>query len=220
MLVSSGSWAPGLPEALLNAGYSLSETHGDVPRAAWVIASRDEGLKEQVRRFDRGLSREIPLLCQAADATVGEIAGWMEHPDRLVGFDGLFFDAGSTVTLVEGAILRLEIRQNVEELLRTMGRRSMWLDDSPALVLPRVLAMLANEAAFAVGEGVADADTIDTAMKLGMRYPDGPLNWARRIGYGRILEVLEHLRREYGEERYRPAPQLRRWARSELLASE
>jgi 3-hydroxybutyryl-CoA dehydrogenase len=75
--------------------------------------------------------------------------------------------------------------------------------------------MLANEAAFAIGEGVADPDTIDLAMQLGTNYPKGPLKWAAQLGYRRVVSVLEHLHAEYGEERYRIAPLLKRWARLE-----
>jgi 3-hydroxybutyryl-CoA dehydrogenase len=93
----------------------------------------------------------------------------------------------------------------------------VWIADSPALILPRLVCMLANEAAFAVGEGVADGDTIDRAMTLGVNYPQGPLAWAQEIGHGRVVAVLDHLRAEYGEERYRVAPLLRRWARLDQI---
>jgi 3-hydroxybutyryl-CoA dehydrogenase len=60
---------------------------------------------------------------------------------------------------------------------------------------------------------------IDTAMILGTNYPKGPIAWAKELGYQRITEVLNHLYREYGEERYRIAPLLRRWARLEKMTS-
>ena len=74
--------------------------------------------------------------------------------------------------------------------------------------------MLANEAAFALGEGTADETTIDLAMKLGANYPVGPLEWMHRIGPDKVLRVLEHLRAVFAEERYRVAPLLRRWAQT------
>jgi 3-hydroxybutyryl-CoA dehydrogenase len=74
------------------------------------------------------------------------------------------------------------------------------------------MAMLANEAAFALAEGAADEATIDLAMRLGANYPIGPLAWLRRTGPGRVLRVLEHLRTVFAEERYRVAPRLRHWA--------
>jgi 3-hydroxybutyryl-CoA dehydrogenase len=77
--------------------------------------------------------------------------------------------------------------------------------------------MLANEAAFAVMDGVAEPEKIDLAMRLGVNYPKGPLSWAKEIGYAQIVVVLDHLFAEYHEERYRAAPLLRRWARLERI---
>ena len=73
--------------------------------------------------------------------------------------------------------------------------------------------MLVNEASFAVLEGVAEPEMVDTAMRLGVNYPYGPVAWGRAIGFHRVVSILDHLRREYGEERYRASILLRRWAR-------
>jgi 3-hydroxybutyryl-CoA dehydrogenase len=92
-------------------------------------------------------------------------------------------------------------------------------DTADAFALPglhpiaaRVVAMLANEACFALGEGVAGSADIDLAMRLGMNFPQGPLEWADKIGPERIVRLLDSLREFYGEERYKVAPRLRRSA--------
>jgi 3-hydroxybutyryl-CoA dehydrogenase len=72
--------------------------------------------------------------------------------------------------------------------------------------------MLANEAADAVLAGIGTAADIDTAMRSGTNYPEGPLAWADSLGADRVVRVLEHLREHYGEERYRVSPLLRRIA--------
>ncbi|MGH2606074.1 MAG: 3-hydroxyacyl-CoA dehydrogenase family protein, partial [Anaerolineales bacterium] len=131
--------------------------------------------------------------------------------------DGLFLGAGAVITLVAGPGLDSEVRGRAESVIRSLGREPAWIGESPGLVLPRIVSMLANEAAFAAGEGVAAPETIDLAMRLGTNYPHGPLEWGEAIGWRRILGVLEHLGRETGEERYRAAPWLRRKARSEGL---
>jgi 3-hydroxybutyryl-CoA dehydrogenase len=74
----------------------------------------------------------------------------------------------------------------------------------------RTVCMLANEAAAAVQAGVASAAAVDSAMRLGVNYPEGPLAWAEAIGLERVLAVLDHLQRSYGEERYRASWLLRR----------
>jgi 3-hydroxybutyryl-CoA dehydrogenase len=99
-----------------------------------------------------------------------------------------------------------------ESYFRSMGKHVEWVNDAPGLVLERILAQLVNEAYFAVGEGVASAEDVDTAMRLGFNYPRGPFEWADAIGPVRVVSVLDALRSELGEERYRAAPSLRRAA--------
>ena len=70
----------------------------------------------------------------------------------------------------------------------------------------RTVAMLANEAADAVNQGVCDAAAADAAMRLGVNYPRGPLAWADAVGVGQIRAVLVHLAAFYGEDRYRVSP--------------
>lgn len=84
------------------------------------------------------------------------------------------------------------------------------LDDVPGLIVMRTVAMLANEAADAVHQGVCSALAVDTAMQKGVNYPRGPLAWADAVGLAQIVTVLDHLRSAYGEERYRVSPLLRR----------
>jgi 3-hydroxybutyryl-CoA dehydrogenase len=82
--------------------------------------------------------------------------------------------------------------------------------DQLGLVFPRILAMLVNEAFFALGEGVATEADIDRALQLGANYPRGPIAWGKEQGLARVLALLDALRHELGEERYRAAPALRR----------
>jgi 3-hydroxybutyryl-CoA dehydrogenase len=84
--------------------------------------------------------------------------------------------------------------------------------DAPGLVLGRIVCQLVNEACFAVGEGVGSAEHLDTALRLGFNHPRGPFEWLAEIGPRRVLAALESLATELGEERYRPAPYLRRLA--------
>ena len=218
----AGSWAPGLVELVRKAGYTLVPGPYNTPDPfiiAIASAGREEELSRLIVRLDRELSPKVPILCQCVDVTLTEISTWLRHPERLAGFDGLFFANGPAATLVPGPTLAPAARQAVEAFIRSLGRIPDWIADSPALVLPRIVCMLANEAVFAVQEGVAEASQIDLAMQLGVNYPHGPLAWAKTLGYRRVLAVLDHLQREYLEERYRAAPLLRRWDRLELVLS-
>jgi 3-hydroxybutyryl-CoA dehydrogenase len=82
--------------------------------------------------------------------------------------------------------------------------------DGPGLVLGRIVAQLVNEAAFALGEGVATADDIDAGMVLGLNHPREWLAWADEGGLPHVAVILRALHDETGEERYRMAPALRR----------
>ncbi|MFQ5944029.1 MAG: 3-hydroxyacyl-CoA dehydrogenase NAD-binding domain-containing protein [Anaerolineales bacterium] len=213
VLVSDGSWAPELGRLLSQTGYTMSETHGDLPLAAVVVNGRKEGVRDVVRRYDRGLEPNIPILCQTVDIDLSEVVIGMLHPERIVGFDGLFLVAGTAATLVAGNNSSDDVRRAATDLISSLGKLPIWVDESPGMVTPRIVCCLANEAAFAVGEGVAGPIEVDIAMQLGVNYPIGPLAWAEQLGHDKAVAVLDQMARVYGEERYRVAPWLRRMAR-------
>ncbi|PHV04176.1 3-hydroxyacyl-CoA dehydrogenase PaaC [Janthinobacterium sp. BJB412] len=95
-------------------------------------------------------------------------------------------------------------------LFQAAGFTVTRLDDVPGLAVMRTVAMLANEAADAVNQGVCSAQAADTAMQKGVNYPRGPLAWADAVGINQIVTVLHNLALAYGEDRYRVAPLLRR----------
>lgn len=84
-----------------------------------------------------------------------------------------------------------------------------WVADEPGLVTPRVLAMIINEAYYMLQEGTADRAAIDTAMRLGVNYPKGPLAWADEIGPGYIARLLMGLQKATGSDKYAPCRLLR-----------
>jgi 3-hydroxybutyryl-CoA dehydrogenase len=107
-----------------------------------------------------------------------------------------------------------------ERFFAALGKHTAWVGDAPGLVLGRIVCQVINESAFALGEGVGSAADIDTGMTLGMNHPRGPLSWADEIGLDHVLNVLEALSEEYREERYRPAPALRRLVLAERLGRD
>lgn len=94
-------------------------------------------------------------------------------------------------------------------LLQQWDKPLLMIDDYPGMLVWRTVAMLINEALDALQQGVASQQDIDTAMRLGVNYPIGPLAWGAALGWRRVLEILERLQRHYGEERYRPCSLLR-----------
>ena len=95
-------------------------------------------------------------------------------------------------------------------LLQAAGIQVSPIDDVAGMLAMRTVCMLANEAADAVVQGIASRADIDAAMRYGTNYPLGPLEWAARLGFRRVVAVLDNLRAHYGEERYRVSPWLRR----------
>ena len=96
--------------------------------------------------------------------------------------------------------------------LQAAGLAVSRIDDVAGLPVARTVAMLANEAADAVQQGIASPADVDAAMRLGVGYPRGPLAWADALGVARVRDVLAHLARHYGEPRYRIAPRIARSA--------
>ncbi len=92
----------------------------------------------------------------------------------------------------------------------SLGKQVSVLADVPGLAVTRTVAMLVNEAADAVNQGIASADDVDLAMQKGVNYPLGPMAWGRRIGFDHVATVLGHLGAAYAEDRYRVSPWLRR----------
>jgi 3-hydroxybutyryl-CoA dehydrogenase len=99
-------------------------------------------------------------------------------------------------------------------LLAAAGLDVFVIDDVPGLIVARTVAMLANLAADALAARVASADDIDTAMRLGVNYPVGPLAWARQWGARTVLTILDSLENWYRDGHYRASPLLRRAALS------
>jgi 3-hydroxybutyryl-CoA dehydrogenase len=127
------------------------------------------------------------------------------------GFHALApLDAARLVELTRGAHTSNVAEQAAERFFATLGKHVEWVGDAPGLVLGRIVCQLVNEAAFALDEGVGSAADIDAGMVLGMNHPRGPLEWADLAGLDHVLGVLDGLCEHYREERYRPAPALRR----------
>lgn len=168
------------------------------------------------------LSAAIPadalILTSALATGATQAAAWTSHPERVVGFAVLppVPDEG----LVELAVaLQTEEQALVQAELfwHGLGQETVIVADGPGLVRARTVCCLINEATSLLWEGVASAEDIDHAMRLGMNFPHGPLAWADRIGLDAVLGVMTGLFNEMGDDRYRPSPLLRRMVAANML---
>jgi 3-hydroxybutyryl-CoA dehydrogenase len=211
--VIDGSLAGGLREYLKAAGLQITRDP-NVAEVAMVLRDRSQDALSSVRQLDSRLADGVPLFCQTATMSLRQLLEAGVSPSRLIGMDSIFIGEGDRVTLQFMPGLEQEVQDLAESVMAQLGLRACWIEDSPALILPRLVGMIVNEAAFAVEEGVAEAEVVDKAMELGVNYPKGPLGWGAEIGWPQIVSVLEHLQEATGETRYTPANLLRHWAQA------
>ena len=137
--------------------------------------------------------------------------GSLDPDGSSVGFHVLPpLDSAGLVELTRGDGSSPLAATRAERFFNALGKHVAWVGDAPGLVLGRIVCQVINESAFALGEGVGGARDIDLGMVLGLSHPRGPFEWADAIGLDHVLTVLDSLSAEYREERYRPAPVLRR----------
>lgn len=216
VIVGSGPLSASLANCMQASGYKLIE-RCDLPydnRLDFVIETTNLNMEEKKKNLieiEKMISEETLILSTCLRITATEAASWLNRPERLVGFAA--FSSLEEASLVEIApALQTESRYitKAQELFQIIGKEVEVVDDGVGLVFPRILALIINEAVFALTEGVATAEHIDKAMTKGTNYPIGPLAWADHVGIDDIYAILTGLYKEMGEERYRPAPKLRK----------
>ena len=131
--------------------------------------------------------------------------------DRTLGVD-ILFPLEKRRTLMSSPATSATARDAAAGLLAADGARVTTIDDSPGFVAQRIVAMIVNVACNIAQQRIAEPRDIDIAVKLGLNYPMGPLEWGDALGAKRILGVLRGLHESYQEPRYRPSPWLRRRA--------
>ena len=182
--------------------------------ADWIVDC-SETLEEKARLCElRPRASVLSLVWPGSATTVAALA---PHPERVVGFSCILPLSEATAVEVMPALqTQPGLADTARDLLAGAGFQTALVGETPGGVAARTVAMLANEAVSALAEGVADAATIDTAMKLGTNYPRGPLDWARILGPRAVLGILDGLHAETGDDRYRPHPLPRRVVRARL----
>jgi 3-hydroxybutyryl-CoA dehydrogenase len=161
------------------------------------------------------------FITNTSTLSITEMAAHIPRKERYIGVH--FMNPVTKTKLVElirGLHTSDETYQVVREFLIGLGKSPIEVYESPGYVTTRVIVPMINEAMQVVMEGVASAEDVDTAMKLGYNMEIGPLALADRMGLDELLKWMEHLFRELGDLKYRPCPMLRQKVRSGHLGNK
>jgi len=166
-----------------------------------------------------GIVNETALVAtNSSTLSITELATCMDRPGQFLGLH--FFNPPGAMKLVEvikGEWTSDETISAAVALAHQLEREPHVMPESPGFIVNRILFPMLNEAIFVMSEGVADAATVDTCMKLGLNHPMGPLELADYIGLDVCLSILETLYDETGDPKYRPAPLLKKYVRAGKL---
>ena len=171
----------------------------------------DADVKHDVfRRADAVLPPEAVLASNTSSLPISSLAAATQRPDRVIGMH--FFNPVPVLKLVEvvrGRDTSDETARAVVELAKELGKVPAEANDFPGFVSNRILMPFINEAVWALHDGVAEAEAIDTIAKLGFAHPLGPLALADLIGLDTCVAIMEVLQEGLGDDRYAPCPLLR-----------
>jgi 3-hydroxybutyryl-CoA dehydrogenase len=179
----------------------------------------DAATKEDVfRRADGTLPPEAILASNTSSIPITRLAAVTSRPGRVIGMH--FFNPVPVLKLVEvirGLQTSDETAAAIVALARDLGKTPAEARDFPGFVSNRILMPFINEACYALMEGVAEAEAIDTIAKLGFAHPMGPLALADLIGLDTCVSIMEVLHEGLGDPRYAPCPLLRQYVQAGRL---
>jgi 3-hydroxybutyryl-CoA dehydrogenase len=197
------------------------EPAGDIVSAELLIEAvvEDSAVKEEIfRRADEVLPAESILASNTSSIPITSLGAVTSRPERVIGMH--FFNPAPVLKLVEvirGLETSNETARAIVQLAVDLGKTPAEARDLPGFVSNRILMPFINEAAYALLEGVADAEAIDTIAKLGFAHPMGPLALADLIGLDTCVAIMEVLHRGLGDPKYAPCPLLRQYVQARRL---
>jgi len=204
-----------------SGGYAAEGGRSQLADADLVIEAIVENMeikKGVYQELDRICSEKTILASNTSALSISELAAQTKRPDKVVGMH--FFNPANVMKLVEitsGAATSTASNEIVKGFVEKLGKVPIQVMEAPGFVVNRMLVPLINEAAFIYTEGIASAEDIDTAMRLGAGHPIGPLALADMIGLDVCLAVMETLHAEFGDPKYRPCPILKKMVRAGFL---
>ena len=190
----------------------------DAAAADLVIEAVVENMrvkKEVFAELDAFCKPNAILASNTSGLSITEIASATYRPDKVLGVH--FFNPAPVMQLVElirGYVTSDDTLATTKTFIEKLGKTAIEVEEAPGFAVNRILCPMINEAIFVYSEGIASAEDIDQAMVLGANHPMGPLALADLVGLDTLLTVLDGLQQELGEDKYRPAPLLRKMVRA------
>jgi 3-hydroxybutyryl-CoA dehydrogenase len=196
-----------------------SDRLSDLAGCGMVIETITEDLdmkKNLFRQLDGICPKEVILASNTSTLSLTELANETEAPERVIGLHFLHPMADiDLVEIVRGLRTSEQTFQITKRFVEeTISATSVMVYESPGYVTSRLICVLINEALHALEEGVASAEDIDKAMRIGFDFRFGPLEMADRFGLDAVLAALERMFREFGELKYRPSFLLKKMVRA------
>ena len=193
----------------------------DVADSDLVIEAISEDMqvkKETFKKLDDLCKESTILATNTSSLSITEIANSTSRPDKVIGMH--FFNPVPLMKLVEvikGLATSDETKDAIVELAKSLGKTPVEVAEAPGFVVNRILIPMINEAVGILADGVATAEDIDEAMKLGANHPIGPLALGDLVGLDVCLAIMDVLYNEYQDPKYRAHPLLRKMVRANLL---
>ena len=222
-LVEKGKMTEDAKKALIGHIKFTTEL-ADAADSDLVIEAIAEDVPTKVEMFkalDEICKEDVILATNTSTISITQLAAEVKHPDKFIGMH--FFNPATLMKLVEvirGMQTSDETYNKIMQLCTDIGKEAVEVKDSPGFVVNKILVPMVNEAVGILAEGVASAEDIDKAMKLGANHPMGPLALSDLIGNDVVLDIMEILYKETGDPKYRPSVLLRKMVRAGHLGKK
>ncbi|MCP4727869.1 MAG: 3-hydroxybutyryl-CoA dehydrogenase [bacterium] len=186
-----------------------------------AVVEKEDIKREIFLKLDDLADDDAILASNTSTISITKIASNTKRTDKVIGMH--FMNPVPMMKLVEvikGLDTSVDVTTTITNLCGKLGKTPVVVNDYPGFVSNRILLPMINEAVYALMEGVANKEAIDTVMKLGMAHPMGPLALADLIGLDVCLDIMEVLHKELGDSKYRPCPLLKNMVAAKRLGKK